>query len=52
MLNTEYRAVIEFFTRKALSVIEITKELVDVYGDPAPSYSTIARWVAEFNDPT
>ena len=52
MSNTEFRAVIKFFTRKGLSATEITEELADVYGDSAPSYRTVAKWVAEFNDPT
>ena len=52
MSNTEYRAVIKFLTRKGLSAIEITNELVDVYDDSAPSYCTVAKWVDGFNDPT
>ena len=31
---------------------DITKELTDVYGDSAPSYHTVAKWIAEFNNPT
>ena len=50
--NTEYRAVIKFFIWKGLSATEITKELIDVYGHSALSCSTVAKWVAEFNDPT
>ena len=51
MSNTEYPAVIKFFTRKGQGTTEITKELADVYGDSAPSYRTVAKWVAEFRDP-
>ena len=50
--NTEYRAVIKFFIQKELSATEITKELADVYDHSAPLYSTIAKWVAQFKDPT
>ena len=52
MPNTEYRAVIKFFTRKGLSTTQISKELSNVYGDSAPLYRSVAKWVAEFNDPT
>ena len=51
MSNIEHRAVIEFFTRKGLNAIEISKELDNVYQDSAPSYRTVAKWVAEFKDP-
>ena len=51
MSNIEYRAVIKFFTRKELHATEISKELDDVYQDAAPSYHTVAKWVAEFKDP-
>ena len=47
-----YRAVIKFFTRKRLSVTEIIKELADVYGHFASSYCSVAKWRAEFKDPT
>ena len=50
--NTEYRAVIKLFIRKGLSTIDITKELADVYDDYTPSYCIVAKWVAEFNNPT
>ena len=52
MSNIEYRAVNKFFTWKGMSATEITKELTDVYGHSAPSYSTVAKWIVEFNDPT
>ena len=51
MSNIEHRAVIKFFTTKWLNAIEISKELDNVYKDPAPSYHTVAKWVAEFKDP-
>jgi transposase len=51
MSNIEHRAVIKFFTRKGLNATEINKELDNVYKDSAPSYRTIAKWVAEFKDP-
>jgi histone-lysine N-methyltransferase SETMAR len=52
MSNIEHRAVIKFFSRKGLNATEITKELEDVYQDSAPAYRTVAKWVAEFKDPT
>ena len=51
MLNIEHRAVIKFFTRKGLNTTEISKELDNVYKDSAPSYRTVAKWVAEFKNP-
>ena len=51
MLNIEHRTVIKFFTRKGLNAFEISKELDSVYKDSAPSYPTVAKWVAEFKDP-
>ena len=51
MLNIEHRAVIKFFTRKGLNVIEISKDLNNAYKDSAPSYCTVAKWLAKFNDP-
>ena len=51
MSNIEYRVVIVFFIWKGLSAIEITKELADVYGHSDLSCRTVAKWVAEFNDP-
>ena len=51
MPNIEHRAVIKFFIRKVLNAIEISKKLDNVYKDSAPSYCTVAKWVAEFKDP-
>ena len=49
--NVEYRAVIKFFTRKSLKTTEISKELNSIYEDDAPSYRTVAKWVAALSDP-
>ena len=51
MSNIEHRTVIKFFTRKGLNAIELSKELQNVYKNSAPSYRTVAKWVAEFKDP-
>ena len=51
MSNIEHRAVIKFFNRKGLNSFEIIKDLNNVYKDSAPSYYTVAEWVAQFNDP-
>ena len=51
MLNIEHRIVIKFFIRKGLNITEISKKLDNVYKDSAPSYRTVAKWVAEFNNP-
>ena len=51
MSNIEHRPFIKFFTRKGLNAIEISKELQHVYKDFAPSYRTVAKRVAEFENP-
>ena len=51
MSNIKHRLVIKFFTRKRLNTTEIGKELDNVYKDSAPSYRTVANWVAEFKNP-
>ena len=51
MSNIEHRAVIKFFTRKALNTTEINKQLDSVYKDFVPPYRTVAKWVAGFKDP-
>ena len=52
MSNTEYRAVIKFFTRKELSATEITEQSANVYSHSARSCGTIAKWIVEFTDLT
>ena len=51
MSTIEYRPVIEFFTRKDLNPTEVSKELDSVYKDDAPSYRTVAKWLAQFKHP-
>ena len=51
MLNIDHRAIIKLLIRKGLNTTEISKELDNVYKDSAPSYRTVAKWVAEFKDP-
>ena len=51
MLNIEHRVVIKFSTQKGLNTTEISKELNNVDKDSAPSYRTVANWVAEFKNP-
>ena len=34
-----------------MNAIEISKELDNVYEDSAPSYRTVAKWLAEVKDP-
>ena len=51
MLNIEHRTVIKFSTWKGLNTTKISKELDNVYKDSAPSYRTVAKWVADFMDP-
>jgi histone-lysine N-methyltransferase SETMAR len=48
MEKLEYRAVIKFFYLKGKTPIEIKVELDSVYGDAAPSFTTVKTWVAEF----
>ncbi len=51
MSNIEHRAVMKFFTRKGLNATEISKDLDNVYKGSAPSYLTVAKWMAEFKEP-
>jgi histone-lysine N-methyltransferase SETMAR len=48
MDKLEYRSLIKFFVKKGKSAQEINNELQSVYGDLAPSYSTVKWWTAEF----
>lgn len=42
------RAIIEHLHKKGLNRKEIHSEMVEVWRDEAPAYSTVAKWVAEF----
>ena len=48
MDKSEYRAVIKFLVLEREQATNIHERLVNVYGDAAPSLSTVSRWVAEF----
>lgn len=48
MDKLEYRAVIKFFVLDGLTPKEIHPKLTKVYGDSAPSISTVKKWAAEF----
>lgn len=48
MNKLEYRAVIKFFVLDGLTPNEIHPKLTKVYGDIAPSMSTVKKWAAEF----
>ena len=51
MSNIEHRTVIKLFTENGLNATEISTELDNAYKDSAPSYRTVAKWMAEFKDP-
>ena len=46
--KTEYRAVIQFFVKEALTPNEIYSNFIKDYGVSSPSFSTIKKWAAEF----
>jgi len=48
MSNNEFRAVIKYLVKKGKGSTDIYKELVDVYKDIAPSFSTVKKWTALF----
>ncbi|KYN21168.1 hypothetical protein ALC57_06462, partial [Trachymyrmex cornetzi] len=48
MEKIEYRAIIKFLNLKGNTSTQIKIELGAVYGDSAPSFATVKRWVAEF----
>ena len=45
----EIRAVIKYMHLKGLSPIEILDDMVQTFGEDAPSYSTVENWWANFN---
>jgi len=47
MDKIEYRAVMEFFGKEALTPNEMHSKFIKVYGDSSPSFSTIKKWAAE-----
>ncbi|KYN22612.1 hypothetical protein ALC57_04986 [Trachymyrmex cornetzi] len=48
MKKIEYRAINKFLHLKGNTSTQIKAELDAVYGDSAPSFATVKRWVAEF----
>jgi len=46
--RSEYRAAITFLTLETQLANNIYERLVNVYGDSAPFYPTVTRWIAEF----
>uniref|UniRef100_UPI0035902B54 histone-lysine N-methyltransferase SETMAR-like isoform X2 n=1 Tax=Myxine glutinosa TaxID=7769 RepID=UPI0035902B54 len=48
LTKIKHRAVIKFLCKEGASYKEIHKRMVAVYGTTAPSYSTVAKWAAEF----
>lgn len=44
----EHRAVIKFLTKENVSPKEIAERMEQVYGQDAPSYSTVKKWAALF----
>jgi hypothetical protein len=45
----DYHAVMEFFVLDGLTCKEIHPKLTKVYGNFAPSISTVKKWAAKFN---
>ncbi|GFX19402.1 HTH_48 domain-containing protein [Trichonephila clavipes] len=48
MAKIEYRAVIKYLFLKSNMPTQIKDELDSVYGDPAPSFTVVKIWAAEF----
>lgn len=48
MEKIEYRAVIKYLVLKGNTPTQIKDELDAVYGDSAPSFTTVKFWAAEF----
>lgn len=46
--NIKYLSVIRFFVLKGTSAKDIFDELIAVYGENAPSYTTAKYWTTEF----
>jgi len=44
----EHQSVVKFLTKLGTAPTDIHKRMVNVYGDRAPSKSTIEKWAAEF----
>jgi len=47
-LKFKFRVVIKFLCKEGRAVKEIHDRLCALYGDSAPSYSTVTRWSNEF----
>jgi hypothetical protein len=48
MENLEYSLLITYLVKKGKTATEINMEPVNVYGDPAPSYTTVRLWTVKF----
>ena len=48
MDNIEYRTVIKYLFLKGNTPTQIKDELDSVYGDSAPSFTTVKFWPADF----
>ena len=46
--NFEHRSVIKFLTKVGIALKDIHQSLVNVYGDRAPSKTTVKKLAAEF----
>jgi [histone H3]-lysine36 N-dimethyltransferase SETMAR len=46
--NFEHRSVIKFLTKEGIGPKDIHQRMVNVYGDHAPSKTTVKKWAAEF----
>ena len=49
MKNLKFRVVIEFLVLEGKQPQKINERMNKAYGPSAPSYSTVKKWVAEFN---
>ena len=48
MEKVRFRAVIDYLQKKGLAPKAIHEDLVNTYGENAPSYPMIKKWAAEF----